>query len=427
MRKGIPAALACVLLIGGALRAQAPACCGGPATPAPSSCLAAPAEPDLPRAWLSADYLLWWVRRSPLPAPLVTTGPFNPNTFVPGVTPTPGALTSPGTVVLFGGQDLSLGTFSGLRLQGGLDLTGDGALAVEGGGFWLERRAHFFTVSSNAEAVPFLSIPVIDATSGTETTVAVAFANDAANTFGGLQGSIAAATTTRLWGSDVNLSMAVVRREGFQVTGLVGFRYLSLDESLGLNEAFTPIGQPLNPGFLGGPVGLGQSVAVADRFVTHNQFYGGQFGARLDYAGELLSVGLTTKVALGGTSQRIDVGGSSALFAPGQAPVVVPGGVLALPSNSGRHDHTAFSVVPEVGLNLGIRLAPWARATVGYTFLYWTDVARPGEQIDRTVDRATVPTVQQFVPGAVGIRPAPLRQQTDFWAQGINFGIELRY
>jgi len=371
--------------------------------------------------------MLWRVRKAQLPAPLVTIGPFNPDTFVPGVSPTPAALSSPGTAVLFGGQNLSLGTFSGLRLQGGIDLTEDRTLAVEGGGFVLEQRSRFFAAASNAAGVPFLAIPVIDSVTGRETSVATSFADDSANVFGGLQGSVFAETTTRLWGAEANLSSLVLRRDALRATALAGFRYLSLKESLSVGEDFTPIGQPLDPGFLGGPIGLGQSVAALNRFTTQNQFYGGQVGARLEYLGDRFSAGLTAKVALGDTSQRIDVNGNSTLFSPGQAPVTAAGGVLALPSNMGRRTYDSFSVVPEVGLNLGIQLTSYARATVGYTFLYWTDVVRPGNQIDRVVDRTTVPTLQQFIPGATGTRPAPLHAQSDFWAQGISFGLELSF
>src|SRR5205807_10614401 len=183
MRRGLPVALVSIFLVSGALRAQAPPpdeYASGPAGLAYTE--ACPAPPP-PRLWLGGDYLLWWVRKAPLPAPLVTSGPFNPDTFIPGVTPTPAALPSPGTAVLFGGRDLSLGTFSGLRLQGGIDLTGDGTLAVEASGFFLEQRSRGFAVSSNAAGVPFLAIPVIDAATGRETSVATSFANDSANLF----------------------------------------------------------------------------------------------------------------------------------------------------------------------------------------------------------------------------------------------------
>ncbi len=52
---------------------------------------------------------------------------------------------------------------------------------------------------------------------------------------------------------------------------------------------------------------------------------------------------------------------------------------------------------------------------------------RPGTQIDPVVDRTTVPALQQFVPGATGTRPAPLRAESDFWAQGVNFALEFRF
>ncbi len=218
-----------------------------------------------------------------------------------------------------------------------------------------------------------------------------------------------------------------MRRDSFRATALAGFRYLSLKESLSLDEEFTPIGQPLDPGFLGGPIGLGQSATVLNQFETQNQFYGGQLGARLEYLGDLVFASLTAKVALGDTAQRIDVNGNSTLYTPGQAPVTAAGGVLALPSNMGRRNYNSFSVVPEVGVNLGIQLTPNVRATVGYTFLYWSDVVRPGDQIDRVVDRTTVPTLEQFVPGATGTRPAPLHVQSDFWAQGVTFGLGLSF
>src|SRR5947209_3363321 len=53
------------------------------------------------RLWANADYLLWWIRKGPLPVPLVTTG--SENDALPGV---PG---QPGTRVLFGGSGTDYG------------------------------------------------------------------------------------------------------------------------------------------------------------------------------------------------------------------------------------------------------------------------------------------------------------------------------
>ena len=87
-----------------------------------------------------------------------------------------------------------------------------------------------------------------------------------------------------------------------------------------------------------------------------------------------------------------------------------------------------FSVVPETGLQLGYQVTPWLRATVGYTLIYWTHVARPGNQTDRTVNPALVPTDPLFGIGGGPARPAlPAVRESDFWVQGVNFGLVLTY
>ena len=65
------------------------------------------------------------------------------------------------------------------------------------------------------------------------------------------------------------------------------------------------------------------------------------------------------------------------------------GGVLTQTSNIGRYYRNPFAVVPEVTISLGVQFAPWLRGTIGYNILYWSNVARPGNQIDLVVDRFT--------------------------------------
>lgn len=67
------------------------------------------------------------------------------------------------------------------------------------------------------------------------------------------------------------------------------------------------------------------------------------------------------------------------------------------------------------------------RAYVGYSLLYWSDVVRPGDQIDRGINTTQLPTL-----GGQGTLTGPRRpafsfQDSDFWAQGINFGVQLRF
>ena len=64
------------------------------------------------RFWVRGDYLLWNVRKAPLPNPLVTAGsPFDP---------LPGAVGQPGTRALLDESGMKFGPVSGMRLTLGV-------------------------------------------------------------------------------------------------------------------------------------------------------------------------------------------------------------------------------------------------------------------------------------------------------------------
>ena len=111
--------------------------------------------------------------------------------------------------------------------------------------------------------------------------------------------------------------------------------------------------------------------------------------------------------------------------------MVGTGGLLAEPSNIGIRSQDRFAVIPEMGVKLGYNFTPNIKAFVGYTFMYVSNVARPGDQIDRTVNISQQPILLGTTavnPPLVGAaRPFPLFQTTDFWAQGVNFGLEIQY
>ena len=111
-------------------------------------------------------------------------------------------------------------------------------------------------------------------------------------------------------------------------------------------------------------------------------------------------------------------------------PVVsYPGGYFAQPTNMGSHTRTVVAVVPEASFNVGYRLTSWLSIVAGYTFLYASNVARPGEQIDRTVN----PTQSLSFGGPAGkplageARPRLPLEGSDFWAQGLSAGVALSF
>src|SRR5262249_18346235 len=135
--------------------------------------------------------------------------------------------------------------------------------------------------------------------------------------------------------------------------------------------------------------------------------------------------------------EQVTVNGSTTFVAPGAlaTPVTGVGGLFALGSNIGRRSHDRYAVVPEVGLKAGYNVTDNVRGVVGYNFLYMSSVVRPADQIDLRVNPNLQPTifpVPNLNPVANNVAlatqpPRPLFRTTDFWAQGVNFGVEIRY
>jgi hypothetical protein len=373
------------------------------------TCSACAAQPT--QIWASADYLLWWIRPGPLSTPLVTTG--SP------ADPIPGALGQPNTQVLFGNSNLDYGTASGLRLAAGVWFPEYPALGIEGCFFVLERRSVHFDAASDPNGNPVIARPVISALDGSEFAYTDALPGIAA-------GGVGVSSTTRLESFDINFSASVTNQQNITVNLLAGFRTLYLQEDIRIQDSITPLQAGVFL-FQTGPADPPSSLAIMDYFRTSNNFYGGQLGARLHWSLDRLDVAFTGKLALGVTQQLINVAGSTSLSTPGADTMTGPGGILAQPTNSGRFLRNEFSVVPEIGINLGCQITPNLKAVVGYNFLYWTNVARPGDQIDRTVNFTQVQIDPSFGPLTGAARPALTAHSTDFWAQGINFGIEIQY
>jgi len=107
-----------------------------------------------------------------------------------------------------------------------------------------------------------------------------------------------------------------------------------------------------------------------------------------------------------------------------------PGGIYAQRSNIGANTKTRFAVVSEAQANVGARFGA-VSAFAGYSILYVSSVARPGNQIESTINpNQSEAILNSAAPPGIGAGPAlPSRSvnASSFWAQGISLGIELRY
>src|SRR5262249_10830358 len=121
----------------------------------------------------------------------------------------------------------------------------------------------------------------------------------------------------------------------------------------------------------------------------------------------------------------VGVNGATTIGVPGAPPVTNLGGLLALSSNIGQRSKDRTVVIPQLGVQVGYQITCNLRAYVGYTFLYWSEVARAGNQIDLAVNPNPLPPVTPPVSGP--LRPAPRFENTSFWAQGFDLGLEFRF
>jgi hypothetical protein len=358
------------------------------------------------RTWVSADYLLWWVKNAPSNFPLVTTT--NSVALAPGGVP-PGALGRPDTQVLFGGSNFNYGAFSGGKLTFGTWLDQDNAIGVEASGFFLAQRSINFSAASNAAGTPQYYLPYFNSSAGREGSFTL---SEPANGLGA-NGSINFVSSLQLWGAEANSVINLYQTRTSGVMLLAGFRFMDLTESLGASGSGT---------FFNAPAQIEQ---FSMGFNTRNEFYGAQIGARGYWNFGRLSTEVTGKLALGATYQSVNVNGSNTVSGQpaGFTNGTFPGFVYAQPSNIGHESRFGFSVIPQVNLKVGYNITTNLRATVGYDFLYWTNVVRPGDQMDRNVNPSQALGGNLAGPAT----PARLFQTSDFFANGLTFGLELKF
>jgi hypothetical protein len=363
--------------------------------------------------WLSGGYLGTIITPMRVQAPLVTTG--SPNAPIPGV------LGDPSTAILFGGNNINFNLLSGLRLEAGVFLDSDARFSLDWSGFYLLPGTQTANFSSDSNGNPVLTRPIFNIGAGREG----GFLNSLP---GFVTGNINVDARTQFSGTEFNFGLHGYYHERLHAEGLFGFRYVRLAESLTISEGLRNI----TPGFIsfqGVPVADTTSVVSDfDSFSTLNQFFGPQIGGRLRYEEKWFNVDGFAKLAIGANYQRIDINGATTLNSAGSTQTAA-GGILALPSNIGSHTRTVFSVVPEFGLAVSANLTQNIRLQLGYSLMLWSQVARPGAQIDRNVNTGQVPGSPPPNFGVVNGPTAPIFRFNDefFWAHNFNIGVEVHF
>ncbi len=339
-------------------------------------------------SWVRADALLWWTNGGNIP-PLLTSSP------VDTLQDQAGVLGQPGTVVLLGNQELNNDFRGGGRISFGTWLGDCNNFGIEFTYLALGQSVDGLILNSSEKS--YSCPPFFNVDDGTEDAHLIAYP-------GSLQGAFSVTSTSSFQVAEFLVRRALVQTCGGRIDLLGGYRFQRLAEGLDITDTATMISS-------------NESIQIFDEFHTRNDFNGGELGIAIERHNCRWSLETVAKLALGNSHSRIDITGSTTTPTS-----VFSGGLLALSSNMGPHEANQFSVIPELGFTLGYDLTCDLRATVGYTFMYWSDVPRPGDQIDLDVSPSLFPPPTGNVD-----RPEFVQHNSNFWAQGINLGLDYRF
>jgi len=189
------------------------------------------------------------------------------------------------------------------------------------------------------------------------------------------QPDLLVSSASKMWGAEANLVVDTLCC-GLELIG--GFRTLDLQERINLASP--------DDGNL-----------VAREIGTRNQFYGGQIGGRASYRYGPFTVGAQAKCAFGHTHQSAAIATTTTDAA----------GVVTIGPGVPRQTKGVYGILPEAEGRVGVEIGSGVIMYASYNVLWLTGALRPGEQF---VAAPTIPFTD-----------------THIWAQGLNFGLEVRY
>ena len=351
-----------------------------------------------PRFWGGADFLLWWTSESDTP-PLATTSAGSANQ------PTAGVLGATGTSTLFGGDGLHDGSQTGGRYTIGTWIDPWLTFGIEFTYLTLGDDEEDFAASE--ADFPVLARPFFNVVNNAEDARLIAFP-------GLVSGNLSIASRTEF----DTLEGLLVRRysqiAGCRVDCLLGYRGAELDEQIRFQE--TTLG-------LSGPA-QDATIVLNERFEIDNEFRGGQFGFRMvrpsctDWSWEF-----TAKLGLGNTNKRAVVRGVTSTTDAAGTTTGSQAGLLAQGTNIRTLEQDDFTTFTEIGFHFRRYLLGDLTFRAGYTMLYWSDVVRAGDMIDRAINTSQIP------PGTLtgDARPNLSLDGSSFFAHGVSFGLEYMF
>jgi hypothetical protein len=268
--------------------------------------------------------------------------------------------------------------------------------------FAIEGASEGFSQFSDATGAPILGVPFFNVQNTAEDAVLAAFPGE-------LSGGINVNTSQDVLNGESFLRALLLRGNGYRVDLIGGYHYSQISDGLDLIINTTAI----DPA---GVFPFGSNFVITDRFDVRNEFHGGLGGLMGELRHGCWRMHSLAKISVGNMREALTVSGTTVATVPAGGTSVDNFGLFSQNSNIGTfvRDETAY--IPEGNLGVGFQCNDCLELTVGYTFMYWSNVVMAGDQIDRVVDLS-----------GNGPRPAISIRDTDFWVQGVTVGANMSY
>ena len=334
--------------------------------------------------WAEVDALLWWGPNSSTP-PLAVSGPV-------------GSLNP--TNVLAGGDQAPLGgsLLPGIRANLGIWLDDCETTGLGGRFTTLLTGDSSQTFISDGPNPTSLGLPFFNASSGSPDVYLLALATGAN---GADTGSVIINNQTSFLQAEAYGRFLLARTKSSRADLLGGYTFARLDDSLGILSRTVD-------GITGGvPDGTVQT--FNDQFSTQNTFHGGHIGFTTDITRGYWTFSTLSKVSIGNMHQVGIVAGSGDNLQNNQ-------GLYA--RNVGTQTRDVFTFLPEAGAKLRYHVTEKVMFNVGYSFLFFPDVARSGGLIDTNID---------ITPTGAPTAPQPRFANDSFYLHGIDLGLAFSF
>lgn len=353
-------------------------------------------RPGIYGGWAGFDAMLLWNKGRNVPPLVTSSDPGTPRADA-------GVLGFSSTNVLFGGENIGTDPQAAGRVSAGIWIDPCQNTGI-GGRFWaIEGDRTRFDQQTDGSLI--LGRPFFDVSLAEQNALLIGFP-------GQLSGNVHVRTENDALGTDLFGRFRMTDTTRNRIDLIMGYNFVRIDDDLSITNT-TNIIDP-------GSILFGARFNNFDQFRTRNEFHGGEIGVMGERCNGRVKISYLGKVSYGNVRQEFDIAGNTAITLGGTTNL--NGGLLTQTSNIGSYVRNRSMFIPEFNMNLHVSVTQRLDLSVGYSFIYFTNVALAGDQIDTRVN-----LTQQSGPLVGAARPLPLLADTDFWLQGLNFGANYRF